>query len=182
MANRLELQNAIARKSHEDGFDLENILVVVQTRIDRIVRVSVQETLITSETLTRSEDSLGEFFTLPDDFLQIIRLDPDSPYNIRGRKLYNFPSSLFSLEYYAKLPRLIDDNATNYLLENHFDVYLNACLVELYEELEDELNIAKYESKLNDTLAQVKIVENRAKRSTAKGRIQGRRRGGGSRV
>ena len=116
----------------------------------------------------------GRLIELPANFLEIIEIRPDSQFEIRGKKLYGSPSIQFQLVYYSKLDELSSEEATNPLLENYFDVYVNLCLVELYEQEEDELNMAKYEAKAYESLAQVKVVENRAKRSISKGRIIGR--------
>jgi hypothetical protein len=69
-------------------------------------------------------------------------------YAIRGDavELYPEPSQAtpYQLSYYAKLPALAS-NSTNWLLADHPDVYLTACMVEVGLFLDDDAMLGKYE-------------------------------------
>lgn len=116
---------------------------LVESWIDRTVRVPQQQTIATTLTVT---DRVTPF---PADMLEMVTLtlpgkdtasiyrpsetlraetDDDVGYTVEGMSLVLASTPImpldFDLVYIAKFARLVDDNDTNWLLTNAYDIYL----------------------------------------------------------
>ncbi len=68
--------------------------------------------------------------------------EPDSSYTLR-------------MEYYQKIPALSDNNTSNWLLENHPDVYLHGALFYANKYLRDPEGMAIAKADLDEALAEI---------------------------
>jgi hypothetical protein len=128
---------------------------------------------------------------LPDDFLELrsvkadsspnVSLQPMSPqfavdeyasssstgypvgYYISGGAIYTVPVSTSDLiiDYYAVIPPLSDAEPTNWLLTNHPDCYLSACMVEAGIFAEDE-RASSWEQRLRSAIDSIAWVDARS--------------------
>jgi hypothetical protein len=113
---------------------------------------------------------------MPDDLLQLIRVtgpdevvyEPYSPlsepslgYHDRGTFITVFPTpvedDVFTLEYYAALPALDADDATNWVSIYHPDVYVYGVLKESTVFLGDQDKIPQWREEYRKRLQQLKV-------------------------
>lgn len=145
-----ELQTAISTWTGDTftSAQVQEFIALVEARFNRILRTQEMETRVTA-----TADS--EYLVLPDDFLEqrSIEIGGDqrleyvtpsqmSEYETEtGEPRYYtvtdgqfrfqpVPTSSYTVEvvYYKKIAALSDSNTSNWILENHPDLYLAACL------------------------------------------------------
>lgn len=75
---------------------------------------------------------------------------------VSGRVVYVAPTAdatvgtVFDLVYFARFPALVNDADTNYLLTNHFDLYLYAALAEAAQYIQDREARLEFEAQYQD--------------------------------
>ena len=156
--------------------DQSLLLRNVEARFAREVKHSSQETT-TQITITGRSGALptdclfvrslsltsGDWRQLDQVTAEVLREGPwwnngGSPrmFNISGRSIYLAPAAdattgtVFDLVYYARFPALVNDADTNYLLTNHFDLYLYAALAEAAQYVQDREMRLEFESQFQD--------------------------------
>lgn len=125
----------------------------------------------------------GEQTALPTDFLQLRHIysdgSPDNPlktmspaglrqlyrgeagipmaYAIENRRLIIGPvgDDTLTLLYYARIPALTDSNPSNWLLDEHPDIYLHQCLAILFNKIGDSERAALNLQIARDMIAQI---------------------------
>jgi len=145
-----ELQTAISTWTGDTftSAQVQEFIALVEARLNRLLRTQEMETRATATVS-------GEYLILPDDFLEqrSIEIGGDqrleyvtpaqmSEYQTEtGEPRYYtvtdgqfrfqpVPANSYSLEvvYYKKIPALAVGNTTNWVLDNHPDLYLASCL------------------------------------------------------
>ena len=80
-----------------------------------------------------------------------------SIYSIGASRLYLAPApggdSTVTLTYYAKLRGLENDDDTNRVLDNYYDIYFNACVAHAYSWLRNQPEELKYAGKLQAAIS-----------------------------
>lgn len=162
---------------------LDDFIDIVESRLSRELRVSQQETIVTSVAST-------EYIALPVDCIAIrnIQLNTSpvrtleyvtpaemdrladngstiSRYTIVGDEIQLNATSSYSIElaYWAKVPALSDSNTTNWLLDAYPDVYLYGCLAEAFKYADDDRAAAKYNALYQEALMQVQSADKKRK-------------------
>ncbi|MCA9553019.1 MAG: hypothetical protein KC933_23485 [Myxococcales bacterium] len=156
--------------------DLSRFLRNVEARFAREVRHSSQETVTQLTIIGRSGAlptdclhvrslslSSGDARQLDQVTAEVLREGPwwndgGAPrmFSISGRSIYLAPvadattGTVFDLVYYARFPALVNDADTNYLLTNHFDLYLFAMLVEAAQYVQDREMRLEFEGQFQD--------------------------------
>lgn len=129
---------------------------LAEAKFNRLLRVAAMEAFAEAE---EDDDTYAGDYELPGDFLEMRRVQAPPygelkfvtpgfaddmgwsgvsgvpvAYTIRGSTLTVFPTYGLDLEmdYYAKIPALGNDNASNWLLASHPDLYLFQALAEAY--------------------------------------------------
>ncbi len=155
---------------------LDDFIDFTEARLNRVLRVSQQETRATTTAST-------EYLALPADLLAIrnIQLNTTpvqellfvSPmemdrladggtdlvrYTIVGDEIQLNATSSTSIEiaYYAKISALSDANTSNWLLESHPEVYLYGCLAEAFAYAMDDANELKYRTLFTEAVEGIK--------------------------
>lgn len=177
MTTRAELEAAVGRWLRRSGdpdltADMGTLIRNAEERIAREVRHSSQETV---STLTLN----GRSVALPADCVEVRSLTVQGDnrrlelvtaevlregplwnasgnpcwYAIHGRDLYVAPSATATLDivYWARPPALTADADTNFLLTQHFSLYLYATLAEAAVFLQDRDAELGYGAKYADT-------------------------------
>jgi hypothetical protein len=85
------------------------------------------------------------------------------------------PDTTYSivLNYYRTIPALSDSATTNWLLTSHPDLYLAACLVEVYLLLKDETRATMWDGKASNLIEEVKRSGRRKAHSGPPARLRG---------
>lgn len=103
---------------------------------------------------------------------QIRGIETDSYFTIEGGNILVSPAPgtgttiSLNVTYWQRFPEL--DGVivtTNFLLTNHFDIYLHATLAELWNFLQDEMQEAKYRALYKDCVDELHTSERRKQRS-----------------
>ena len=172
--------------NRSDLSSVSTILRVAQSMIDRTVRTRSQE--FTVELTPNSDGSVD----LPADFQVLRGLDVDGDekflsyvtldtfrkvnrldgsvrrdYTVEGEKLLFKPGlaagQAATLSYSRRLPRLVNDADTNWLLTNAYDIYLWACFrtAAVYEQ--DQALEQVYDNRYREALDELNISENRSR-------------------
>lgn len=77
--------------------------------------------------------------------------------------------------YYERFPAISNDTPTNWLLTNHYDIYLEGCLAELWHFLQDELMEDRHRNKTDSMIEDLNRSERKKQKSgPLKRRIVGR--------
>lgn len=179
MTSRSELAAAATRWLRRQGdtdfdADVDVLIRNMEARLARVVRHTSMEIVTTLALAGRSA-------TLPTDCLELrsLSLQGDTRkldlvtmevlhehdawnstggiprmFAISDREVYFAPSGTHTLDlvYWARPAALVDDADTNYLLTNHFDLYLYALLAEAAIFLQDERAQVGYEARFSDAL------------------------------
>lgn len=117
---------------------------------------------LTPEALRRSSvwstGRVGQFYTLeggggtaPDDRMQMTIAAPAS---------VSTPLSV-DVYYYARFPALTAPTDTNWLITNHFDIYLYATLRAAAEFIQEDALEDRYAGKFDRAVAELRVQENR---------------------
>lgn len=156
--------------------DLGLVLRNAEARFAREVRHSSQETVaqitITGRSGPLPTDCLhvrslslasGDARRLDQVTAEVLREGPwwtdgGSPrmFSTSGRTIYVAPTAdatvgtVFDLVYFARFPALVNDADTNYLLTNHFDLYLYATLAEAAQYIQDREARLEFEGQYQD--------------------------------
>lgn len=88
-------------------------------------------------------------------------------YTILGRELHFLPAPDTNIDlthvYWEKVPALSDSNTSNWLLESHPDIYLNASLYFAYRFLRDPDGMNEADADLVRAIADLGIADDRSK-------------------
>lgn len=192
-----ELKTAIARWLHRTDLtdDLDEIITLAENKLNSTLRLIEMETLATNTMLTTSRylgypSDLLELMDLavvddsyyrvlkylnPEQMRKIVTTSSGEPdyYTIRGDLEFNcVPTTADTIEihYIVKLA-LSDAAPTNNVLTEYPNIYLQACLVEAAQLVDDEKRISRHSQLLTEA---VKLAEKRSKvkRGSAKARSQ----------
>lgn len=155
---------------------LATILRNVESRFAREVRHSSQE-VVSQLTITGRSGALptdclhvrslslssGEARQLDQVTAEVLREGPGwtggglpRQFALSGRSIYLAPvadattGTTFDLVYFARFPALVNDADTNYLLTNHFDLYLYAALAEAAQYVQDREARLEFEAQYQD--------------------------------
>ncbi len=102
---------------------------------------------------------------------QIRGIETDSYFTIESSNLLVSPAPgtgttiELNVTYWQRFAELTALNTTNWLLTNHFDIYLHATLAELYNFLMDTEQELKYRGLYNDAVDELHTSERRKQRS-----------------
>ena len=173
ITNLTDLVAEIRDEMDDDGFDLDRIYRAIgrtEAVFNRELRCPRMETEYTFTTASEATE-------LPNDFLQLrtvyAEASPDNPldsmspaglrqryrgeagtamaYALENRRILLGPvgETTLTIVYYARIPALTDSNPTNWLLNEHPDVYLHQVLAVLFNKTGDSeramlnLNVAR---------------------------------------
>lgn len=194
-----DLQTSIGNWIHRSdlGSVIPDFVAMAEARISRDLRLRKQ---MTTATLTCVAGSPN--VSLPSDWLAFENLSVsanpdrnlvyvpvehiDSKYNsassgipavytIEGDNiiLAPTPDSAYSLPviYYARLPSIIEDS-TNWLLTNHPNVYLFACLIEAAQYTMDNERVQMFTARYNDGLQRLQDQDDEAQHSGSALRVK----------
>lgn len=161
LSNLTDLVEEVRDEMDDDAFSLTRINRAVaraEAIFNRDLRVPRMETEVQISVTSEQTE-------LPNDFLQLRQVyaegSPDNPltsmspqtlrktyrgrsgtvcaYAIENRRIVVAPvgEETITLLYYARIPALTDDNPSNWLIEEHPDIYLHQCLAILFEKTGD---------------------------------------------
>lgn len=169
--------------------NVEDFISIAESRLNRILRDQQMETRATLTVGGAPVDSI----LLPADFLELreihIETAADKPlsyrspqfvenirdqlagdpvfYSVEKRSLSfaaKAPAAMaFSILYYQKIPGLSAGNPTNWLLEDHPDIYLYASLVQAEGFVVNDARIALWKQLLDESLKELLTVSERAR-------------------
>lgn len=200
LANYADLQASIADWSHRTDLTsiVPDFVAMAEARISRDLRLRKQ---ITSTTLTAvggSQDvalptdwlelenvTLGTTPARQMTYVTVEQLDSKYPqggynampavYTIEGDILMlgPVPDADYSIDliYYARLPSVIT-SSTNWLLTNHPNIYLFACLIEAYYYSQHPDQVALYTQRYNEGVKQLQDQDDRATHSGSTLRVK----------
>jgi hypothetical protein len=175
-----DLKNKVALYLDRDDLDeqISDFVALVEARINRVVRSVNQETR-TIWTVS------SESYTLPSDFRRLRKIaiegTPDRPlreispqsvagqyngstgepqaYYLEGRTITFAPPpakpTRFSVTYWARVEPLTSENDSNWLLEEHPDIYLFGSLLEAAVYIRDVDAITYCSGKLDQAIAEL---------------------------
>ncbi|MGB6105643.1 MAG: hypothetical protein WBF88_17510 [Pusillimonas sp.] len=175
------LKASISRWLHRS--DLVNVvpdlIMLAEVRFNRNLRVRQMEK---SETLVLTDGAAS----LPADWIEFVGspMDGDRPlqfvprdkwqnyrqygcyYTIMGSQIYvsDGPTSI-TADYYAKMPSLSDQAATNWLLADGPDAYLYGALLESAPYIKDDPRVETWRGLLQVALTDLQAASDRAKYS-----------------
>lgn len=69
--------------------------------------------------------------------------------------------------YYERFAPLSDTNTTNYLLTNHYDLYLFACLREAWDYIDEERQVMRYQARAAGVVGDIETEESRKRMGAA---------------
>lgn len=161
ISNLSDLVTEIRDEMDDTGFDIDKIYRAIaraEAVFNRELRVPKMETEYDLAVTTEASD-------LPGDFMQLRTVysegSPDNPledlspaglrkryrgtagipmaYAIENRRILVGPvgDATLTLVYYARIPALTNDNPSNWLLDEHPDVYLHQVLAILFNKIGD---------------------------------------------
>lgn len=142
----------------DDIAGIDYMITLATARINRDVRLydNITSIVIPDRTVQ---------FDLPNDYLQIDRIGETGVDNSRmssefydvreGQIRFTDAVSNLTLHYYSRLPELESDDSTNYVLDNHPDLYIYYCLSLIYKRVQDHENSLVYENSYSKTLQEV---------------------------
>lgn len=179
ISNLTDLVTAVRRRMDDDAFDVNSIYAAVaeaEAVFNRAMRTPKMETE-TQLSVTSEETEL------PTDFMQMRSVyqegAPDKPlrsmspdglrklfrgqagipqaYAIENRRLVIGPvgDTTVTLLYYARIPSLTTDNPSNWLLEEHPDVYVRLVLAILFDEIGDDARAQRNEARAVAIIEQI---------------------------
>ena len=182
ISNITDLIDEVRDEMDDDAFDRERILRSIgraEARFNRELRTPQMETAI----LFMATEEITD---LPNDFLQMRLIyqegTPDSPlqplapaqlrrgfqgvagrpraYAIENRRIIIAPvgSTALQMTYYQRIPALTDDNPTNWLIDEHPDLYLHQVLANLFNKIGDGEKAASNLAITNDLIAQIQAA------------------------
>lgn len=199
LANYVDLQAAIANWSHRSDLTavIPDFVTMAEARISRDLRLRKQ---ITSATLTTVANQAT--LPLPDDWLEFENLsvatspnaqltyvpvehidanfssnytDVPSCFTIEGDNIIfaPIPDSNYDIAaiYYARFPSLIT-NSVNWLMTNHPNIYLFACLIEVCFYTRDVAAGNVFTQRYQSELAQLQNVDDRSTHSGSALRVK----------
>lgn len=187
----LDLKNSLANYSGQNDLTalIPDFVRLCESDIRKSLRV---RDLISTTTLTVDSESVAlpdnfisaSSLTLDDDEIYLDMLSPERlresviatypagrpvAYAIEGQSVRFAPAPSISysgiLVYKASYTALSGDTDTNWVLDNHYDVYLYGALKHLYIYLEDDDQAQKYQTLFNESVTSINRYENRAKYS-----------------
>ena len=179
ISNLTDLVTEVRDEMDDDAYPADKIYRAIgraEAAFNRELRVPKMETEAILDITTEETD-------LPNDFLQMRRIyaegSPDQPvttlspgtlrstyqgvsgtpaaYAIENRRIIVGPVGAFQAKvlYYARIPALTEDNPTNWLLDEHPDVYLHYVLSVLFNNTGDRERSAVNLSIARDLIAQI---------------------------
>lgn len=199
LANYSDLQTSIGNWIHRSDLTsvIPDFVSMAEARISRDLRLRKQ---MTTATLTATAGS--PTVALPADWLSFenisVAANPDrnlvyvpiehidskynsassgipAVYTIEGDDLILAPTpdSAYSLPviYYARFPSLIT-NSTNWLMTNHPNVYLFACLIEAAQYTYDNDKVQMFSARYNEGLQRLQAQDDEAQHSGSALRIK----------
>jgi len=110
------------------------------------------------ESAAWSSGRVGQFYTLEGN--PTVPTDARTKMVLANEGSATAPTSVEVL-YYARLPALVDDPDTNWLLVNHYDVYLYAALRAACEWIQEDILEDRYAGKLAAAIEEMSKYENR---------------------
>lgn len=166
-----DLVTVVRRRMDDDAFDANSIYAAIaeaEAVFNRELRVPKMETEYQFAVTSEQTD-------LPNDFLKMRAVyqegSPDRPlrsmspdglrklflgqagvpeaYAIENRRLVIGPvgNTTVTILYYARIPSLTDDNPSNWLLEEHPDLYVRLVLAILFDEIGDDARAERNEAR-----------------------------------
>lgn len=158
---RGEVADTLARPASDIVSEFPNAVAKFEARFNRTARVAEMET---AAAITLS----GGVAALPTDFIELRNVvdsggNTFGSYYLSGFSLV-FPSadpndadiSVVNVLYYARLPALVADTDTNWLLTLHPDLYVNGVIRELGPWLVDPTVLQVYETLYQQGIAELK--------------------------
>jgi hypothetical protein len=194
-----ELIASVANWAHRSDLDalMPDFVTMAESRISRDLRLRQQ---ITSASLSATAGV--QSVAIPADWLEFENLsvvaNPDrnlvyvpvehidsayssasvgipAVYTIEGGNilLAPTPSANYQVDviYYARFPSLLT-NSSNWLLTNHPNIFLFACLIEAYYFIQDEKMISLFTQRYNEGLQQLQEQDERASHSGSALRVK----------
>jgi hypothetical protein len=199
LANYADLQASVAAWAHRTDLVaiIPDFVTMAEARISRDLRIRKQ---ITSSTLVTVANT--QSVALPTDWLEFENVsvatspsvqltyvpvehidanfsssytDTPSCFTIEGDNILFAPTpdAAYNITaiYYARFPSLIT-NSTNWLMTNHPNIYLFACLIEVYSYLRNADAAQLYLQRYQSELAQLQNVDDRATHSGSALRVK----------
>lgn len=180
IGNYGDLRDKIALYLDRDDLEdrIPDFIALLEARINRLIRGVNQET---RTTWTTSDET----YALPSDFRKLRKIHiegmPDRPldeiapqsaaymfdgqagtpraYFIEGRSITFCPppstSTTFRVTYFTRIEPLTSDNDSNWLLEEHADIYMFGTLLEAAIYIRDQEAIALCSEKLDQSIAEL---------------------------
>ena len=170
------LKTAIEAWSHRSDLAavVDDFIDITESRLNRELRVSQQETVTTLTAVAGIIDLPADFLAIrtvsisanpvrelhyvsPAEFDKFNYTDEVRQYTIVGDKikLNVAGASDVVVTYYAKIAALSDTVATNWVLDTHPEVYLYGCLSEAFKYSMDEEQAAKYAGLYSQSVDQI---------------------------
>jgi len=192
LSNYTELQASIANWAHRSdlGSIIPDFVALAEARISRDLRLrkqivtssltctgGVQSVALPSDWLEYENVSVNTNPTRQLVYVSVEQLDSTyssqvtgipAVYTIEGDStLFGpIPDSNYSITaiYYARFPSVIT-NATNWLLTNHPNIYLHACLVEAYTYIQDMEKVQMFQERYTNGCNQLQAQDDEATHS-----------------
>jgi hypothetical protein len=170
------LKTAIEAWSHRSDLAavVDDFIDITESRLNRELRVSQQETVTTLTAVAGLIDLPADFLAIrtvsinsnpvrelhyvsPAEFDKFNYTDEVRQYTIVGDKikLNVAGASDVVVTYYAKIAALSDTVATNWVLDTHPEAYLYGCLSEVFKYSMDEEQAAKYAGLYSQSVDQI---------------------------
>ena len=199
LANYADLQSAVANWAHRSDLTalIPDFVTMAEARISRDLRLRKQITSTTLATVANTQT-----VAIPADWLEFENLSITTTpsrqltyvpvehidaqfsstytgmpavYTIEGDNLLlaPIPDTVYSISaiYYARFPSLIT-SSTNWLMTNHPNIYLFACLIEAMFYTQDQAQMTVFTQRYQAELQQLQNVDDRSTHSGSALRVK----------